>query len=106
VAAAAAKATVQDVTEENGKEEESWTGWAKEKITEGLGLKHHHPDVDEEEAARKAGHAAKTARESTQHAASGKKSNRRRRRRHTIFRIEAELAAVPVLTADDARRRV
>lgn len=69
----AAKTTVEDVTEQGGKEEESWTGWAKDKITEGLGLK-HHPDVDEEEAARKAGHTAKSARESAQHAASGKKS--------------------------------
>lgn len=66
----AAKTTVHDVTEGAGsKEDESWTDWAKDKITEGLGLKH----VDEEEAARKAGHTAKSARETAQHAADGKK---------------------------------
>jgi Spy/CpxP family protein refolding chaperone len=65
----AAKTNAHDVAEGGGKEEESWTDWAKDKISEGLGLKH----VDEEEAARKAGHTAKSARESAQHAASGNK---------------------------------
>jgi len=60
----AAKANAHDVAEE-----ESWPDWAKDKISEGLGLKH----VDEEEAARKAGHTAESARESAQHAASGNK---------------------------------
>jgi hypothetical protein len=70
----AAKTNVHDVAEESDKEEESWTGWAKEKISEGLGLKHHADVVDEEEAARKAGHTVKSARESAQNTASGKKS--------------------------------
>jgi hypothetical protein len=64
----AAKTNAHDVAEEGGKEEESWTDWAKDKISEGLGLKH----VDEEEAARKAGQTAKSAREYAQHSASGK----------------------------------
>jgi hypothetical protein len=49
-----------------GKEDETCTGWAKEKISEG-GLKH----LDEEEAARKAGETVKSTRETAQHAASG-----------------------------------
>ena len=58
-------------TDAVSKEDESWTGWAKDKISEGLGLKHHVNDVDEEEAARKAGHTVKSARESAQHTVSG-----------------------------------
>lgn len=69
----AAKTDVHDVAEESNKDEESWTGWAKDKISEGLGLK-HHADVDEEETARKADHTVKSARESAQHTASGKNS--------------------------------
>jgi hypothetical protein len=58
VAGAAAKATLDEATTEAGnKDEESWTDWAKDKISEGIGLKHH----DEEEAARKAGHTVKSA---------------------------------------------
>lgn len=68
-AGVAAKTTIHEVTEEGNKDEESWTDWAKEKISEGLGLKHQ----DEEDAACKAGHTAKSARESAQHAASGEK---------------------------------
>jgi len=71
----AAKTNGHDVAEESNKEEESWTGWAKDKISEGLGLK-HHADVDEEEAARKAGQTVKSARESAQHTASGKNPRR------------------------------
>jgi hypothetical protein len=68
-AGVAAKKTQDDVAAEAavGKEDETWTGWAKEKISEGLGLKH----LDEEEAARKAGETAKSTRETAQHAASG-----------------------------------
>lgn len=79
VVAAAAVATKTEAGTEDAasKEDESWTGWAKEKITEGLGLKHHVTDVDEEEdAARKAGHAAKSA----QHTASGTSKLAARRR--------------------------
>jgi hypothetical protein len=66
VAGAAAKATLDEATTEAGnKDEESWTDWAKDKISEGIGLKHH----DEEEAARKAGHTVKSA----QHTAAGEK---------------------------------
>jgi hypothetical protein len=70
----AAKTNGHDVAEESNKEE-SWTGWAKDKISEGLGLK-HHADVDEEEAARKAGQTVKSARESAQHTASCKNPRR------------------------------
>ena len=72
----AAKTNGHDVAEESNKEEGSWTGWGKDKISDGLGLK-HHADVDEEEAARKAGQTVKSARESVQHTASGKKSTLR-----------------------------
>jgi hypothetical protein len=60
VAGAAAKATLDEATTEAGnKDEESWTDWAKDKISEGIELKHH----DEEEAAR----------ESAQHTTYGEK---------------------------------
>jgi hypothetical protein len=60
VAGAAAKATLDEATTEAGnKDEESWTDWAKDKISEGIGLKHH----DDEEAAR----------ESAQHTTYGEK---------------------------------
>ncbi|TVU48269.1 hypothetical protein EJB05_07899, partial [Eragrostis curvula] len=71
-AGVAAKADLEHATEAGHKDEESWTEWAKEKISEGLGFKH----LDEEEAARKAGETAKSARETAQGAASeaGKKA--------------------------------
>jgi Spy/CpxP family protein refolding chaperone len=75
LAASAAAKTTQDAAAADaavGKEDETWTGWAKEKISEGLGLKH----LDEEEAARKAGETAKSTRETAQHAASGTYASR------------------------------
>lgn len=85
VAAASGVAAKLTSTEQQGaaaaakEDDPSWTGWAKDKISEGLGLdkiseglglKHAVAD-DEEDAARKAGHTVKSARESAQHVASG-----------------------------------
>ena len=55
-----------------GEEEgsDSWTTWAKDKISEGLGFKNQQ-QLDEEEAARKAGEGVKSAREKAQEMASG-----------------------------------
>ena len=61
---AAVVATKEDIEET----EESWGTWAKEKITEGLGLKN---PLNEEEVGRKAGDTVKSTRESTQETVSG-----------------------------------
>lgn len=78
VASAAMTATTKSDVEESAEEmrragdqegSESWTTWAKEKISEGLGFK---DKLDEEEAARKAGEGFTNAREKAQEVASGK----------------------------------
>jgi hypothetical protein len=70
VAGAVAEATLHEATDAGNKDDDAWTDWAKDKVSEGLGLKHH----DEEEAARMADHTVKSARESAQRAASGERA--------------------------------
>lgn len=64
--------TVEGMRREGEEGSESWTTWAKDKISEGLGFK---DKADEEEAARKAGEGVKSAREKAQDVASGNPNN-------------------------------
>lgn len=66
-AAVAAKHEGEDARGVEDESSETWTSWAKEKISGGLGLKHQ---PDEEELSQKAGQTVKSAREKTQDAAS------------------------------------
>lgn len=61
----------EEETRKAGKEDssESWTIWAKDKISEGLGLKHQQ--LQEEEAAQKARDTVESAKIKAQEVASG-----------------------------------
>lgn len=72
----AASATTEHEAEEKGREggepSESWTAWAKDKISGGFGLKKNQEDEEEEDATRKVEEAATTGRERGQEMIHGK----------------------------------